>query len=110
MAGRSRVNREVHARFCEGLGVRFPWATRHIRIFQKWHIELKFFSLDAYYDIKLYPLFHNQWDRPLYIVVARCRGKSYAVYILLCNFHVSIISGVGTLYTIRNNQEYLRLT
>jgi phage shock protein PspC (stress-responsive transcriptional regulator) len=28
MAGRSRVNREVHARFCEGLGVKFPWATR----------------------------------------------------------------------------------
>jgi hypothetical protein len=28
MAGRSRVNREVHARFCEGLGVKFPRATR----------------------------------------------------------------------------------
>ena len=22
------MNREVHARFCEGLGVKFPWATR----------------------------------------------------------------------------------
>ena len=22
------MNREVHVRFCEGLGVRFPWATR----------------------------------------------------------------------------------
>jgi len=36
----------------------------NIRIFQKWHIELKFFSLDAYYDIKLYPSFHNQWADP----------------------------------------------
>jgi hypothetical protein len=25
---KSRVNREVHARFCEGLGVKFPRATR----------------------------------------------------------------------------------
>jgi hypothetical protein len=25
----SRVNREVYARFCEGLGVRFPRPTRH---------------------------------------------------------------------------------
>jgi len=25
---KSRVNREVHARFCEGLGVKFPGATR----------------------------------------------------------------------------------
>ena len=22
------MNREVHVRFCEGLGVKFPWATR----------------------------------------------------------------------------------
>ena len=28
MADRSRMNREVHVRFCEGLGVKFPWATR----------------------------------------------------------------------------------
>ena len=28
MAGRSRVNREVHARICEGLGVKLPRATR----------------------------------------------------------------------------------
>jgi hypothetical protein len=28
MAGRSRMNREVHVRFCEGLGVKFPRATR----------------------------------------------------------------------------------
>jgi hypothetical protein len=28
MAGRSRMNREVHVRICEGLGVRFPRATR----------------------------------------------------------------------------------
>ena len=28
MAGKSRVNREVHARFCEGLGVKFPGPTR----------------------------------------------------------------------------------
>ena len=28
MAGRSRMNREVHVRICEGLGVKFPWATR----------------------------------------------------------------------------------
>jgi hypothetical protein len=27
---KSRVNREVHARFCEGLGVKFPGATRPI--------------------------------------------------------------------------------
>ena len=27
-AMKSRVNREVHARFCEGLGVKFPGATR----------------------------------------------------------------------------------
>jgi hypothetical protein len=25
---RSRMNREVHVRICESLGVRFPWATR----------------------------------------------------------------------------------
>jgi hypothetical protein len=41
----------------------------NIRIFQKWYFELKFFSLDAFYDIKLYPLFHNQWAVPQYIVV-----------------------------------------
>ena len=29
----SRMNREVHVRFCEGLGVRFPGATR--RVLQK---------------------------------------------------------------------------
>jgi hypothetical protein len=28
MADRSRMNREVHVRICEGLGVRFPRATR----------------------------------------------------------------------------------
>ena len=28
MAGKSRVNREVQARFCEGLGVKFPGPTR----------------------------------------------------------------------------------
>ena len=28
MAGRSRMNREVHVRFCEGVGVKFPRATR----------------------------------------------------------------------------------
>ena len=28
MAGKSRMNREVHVRFCEGLGVKFPRATR----------------------------------------------------------------------------------
>jgi hypothetical protein len=28
MAMKSRVNREVHARCCEGLGVKFPGATR----------------------------------------------------------------------------------
>ena len=33
-AGRSRVNREVNARFCEGLGVKFPRATR-LTPFQK---------------------------------------------------------------------------
>ena len=27
-AMKSRVNREVHARFCESLGVKFPGATR----------------------------------------------------------------------------------
>jgi hypothetical protein len=27
-AMKSRVNREVHARFCEGLGVKFPGVTR----------------------------------------------------------------------------------
>ena len=31
MAGRSRMNREVHVRFCEGLGVKFPRATRLCR-------------------------------------------------------------------------------
>ncbi len=29
MGGTSRVSREVHARFCESLGVQFPGATRH---------------------------------------------------------------------------------
>jgi hypothetical protein len=28
MADRSRMNREVHVRICEGLGVKFPRATR----------------------------------------------------------------------------------
>jgi hypothetical protein len=28
MAARSRMNREVHVRICEGLGVKFPGATR----------------------------------------------------------------------------------
>jgi len=28
MAGRSRMNREVHVRICESLGVKFPRATR----------------------------------------------------------------------------------
>ena len=28
MAGKSRVSREAHARFCERLGVKFPGATR----------------------------------------------------------------------------------
>ena len=28
MAGKSRVSREAHARFCESLGVKFPGATR----------------------------------------------------------------------------------
>ena len=28
MAGRSRVNREIHARICGSVGVRFPCATR----------------------------------------------------------------------------------
>ena len=28
MAGKSRVNREIHARLCGSLGVRLPWATR----------------------------------------------------------------------------------
>ncbi len=27
---RSRMNREVHVRFCESLGVKFPRATRHL--------------------------------------------------------------------------------
>jgi len=31
MADRSRMNREVHVRICEGLGVKFPWATRPYR-------------------------------------------------------------------------------
>jgi len=28
MADKSRMIREVHVRFCEGLGVKFPWAIR----------------------------------------------------------------------------------
>ena len=28
MVDRSHMNREVHVWICEGLGVRFPWATR----------------------------------------------------------------------------------
>jgi hypothetical protein len=31
---KSRVNREVHARFCEGLGVKFPGATRPVNQIQ----------------------------------------------------------------------------
>ncbi len=30
MAARSRMNREVHVRICEGLGVKFPGATRPV--------------------------------------------------------------------------------
>jgi len=30
VGNRSRMNREIHVRFCEGLRVRFPWAT-HLR-------------------------------------------------------------------------------
>jgi hypothetical protein len=29
--GTSRMNREVHVRFCEGLGVKFPGPTRQTR-------------------------------------------------------------------------------
>ncbi len=32
MDGTSRVNREVYARFCERLGVKFPWPTRRRRL------------------------------------------------------------------------------
>jgi hypothetical protein len=28
--GTSRMNREVHVRFCERLGVKFPGPTRHV--------------------------------------------------------------------------------
>jgi len=47
-----------------------------IRIFQKKLYNLKFFPLDAYCDIQLYPSFYNQWAVPLYIVVVRWAGKS----------------------------------
>ena len=49
-AGRSRVNREVHARFCEGLGVKFPRATR-LRVNNEREIELQ---MSTMYKIKYY--------------------------------------------------------
>ena len=32
---RSRMSREIHVRFSEGLGVRFPWATRLVACFER---------------------------------------------------------------------------
>jgi hypothetical protein len=40
---------------------------------------IEVFSLDAYYDIKLYPSFHNQWAVPQYIVMARWPQKHQLV-------------------------------
>ena len=40
MADRSRMNREIHVRICEGLGVRFPRATRLL------NLEIKNFQQD----------------------------------------------------------------
>jgi len=28
LSNTSRMNREIHVRICEGLGVKFPWSTR----------------------------------------------------------------------------------
>ena len=43
MAGKSRVSREAHARFCERLGEKFPGATRPQRIQKSmsWPNDLK---------------------------------------------------------------------
>jgi RNA-directed DNA polymerase len=38
---KSRVNREIYARFCEGLGVRFPGPTRHRDGFAVWSKRLE---------------------------------------------------------------------
>ena len=46
------MNREVHARICGGLGVRFPWATR-LRIFAILQIPSTNHNLGASCDILL---------------------------------------------------------
>jgi len=61
---------------------------------------LKFFPLDAYCDIQLYPSFHNRWAGPLYIVVAHWSKKSEPVYILLSNLQFSGIITAGTKSTL----------
>jgi hypothetical protein len=38
---RSRVNREIYARFCEGLGVKFPGPTHHRDGFAVWAKRLE---------------------------------------------------------------------
>jgi len=38
---KSRVNREIYARFCEGLGVKFPGPTRHRDGFAIWAKRLE---------------------------------------------------------------------
>ena len=41
MANKSRVNREIYARFCEGLRVRLPGPTRHRYGFAVWAKRLE---------------------------------------------------------------------
>lgn len=41
MDNKSRVNREIYARFCEGLGVQLPGPTRHRDGFAVWAKRLE---------------------------------------------------------------------
>ena len=41
MDDKSRVNREIYARFCEGLGVKLPGPTRHRDGFAVWAKRLE---------------------------------------------------------------------
>jgi hypothetical protein len=64
--------------------------------FKKRLYNLKFFPLDSYCDIQLYPSFHNQWAVPQYIVAAHWPKKSLPVNILLCNLQLFVILDLGT--------------
>ena len=60
MAGKSRVNREVQARFCERLGVKFPGATRPEADIWMHHLSGNAVSqaCDLVIDLKFFPSYY----------------------------------------------------